>query len=156
MAYIDVVTLDDAKTYLRIDDTLSDDDSQIISMINSASRIVEQRTNVLFYARSKNYLFDGFSVMVYDYPINSIVNPANVTSTQFELYTVYETDKSSDKTLTLNVGYQNPQDVPDDLKNIVLNLVKHWYYESETNANHKGQLPIFVEQAMELNKRFII
>ena len=56
MAYLDVITLADAKSYLRVDDTLTDDDAQISRMIKSALSTIEKRTNVLVYARSKNYL----------------------------------------------------------------------------------------------------
>ena len=156
MAYIDVVTLDDAKTYLRIDDTLTEDDAQITSMINTACRIVERRTNYMLYARSKSYLFQNFTVFVYDYPINSVTLPVDVDREDYEMYSIFEAQSSSDTTLTLNVGYSDPADVPDDLKNIVLNMVKFWYYEAETNESKKSALPLFVEQALDMNKRFII
>ena len=64
MAYIDVLTLAQTKTFLRIDDTLSDDDAQITQMIKSALSTIERRTNVLVYARSKSYLFQDYEVRV--------------------------------------------------------------------------------------------
>ena len=73
MAYINVITLADAKNYLRIDDTLTEDDAQITRMIKAALSYVENYTGHLVYARDKDYrLIDG-KVTVYDYPINSEV-----------------------------------------------------------------------------------
>ena len=81
MAYIDVLTLAQAKTFLRIDDTLSDDDAQVTQMISSALSTIERRTNVLVYARDKSYLVQDYEVKVYDFPINSITSPTTVVET---------------------------------------------------------------------------
>ena len=44
-AYLDVITLERAKNYLRIDADLMEDDAEIESMINGALRYIEKRTN---------------------------------------------------------------------------------------------------------------
>lgn len=82
MAYIDVITLASAKLYLRVDDTLTEDDAQITNMISSALKYVEKYTQVLVFARSKTYrMINGF-VRVYDFPINSVITPlTNVFAT---------------------------------------------------------------------------
>ena len=73
MAYLDVIPLADAKLYLRIDDDMNEDDNQITRMINASLSYIERYTNVMLFARDKEYrLIDGF-VRVYDYPINSVV-----------------------------------------------------------------------------------
>ena len=73
MSYLTVTTLTEAKNYLRIDDSLTEDDSLITTMINAAWQYIETYTNVLVYARDKKYkLIDGCE-RIYDYPINSIV-----------------------------------------------------------------------------------
>ena len=64
MAYTDIITLADAKTYLRIDDTLSDDDAQITRMIKAALSQVEKSTNYIFFPRTKSYVVDNLSVNV--------------------------------------------------------------------------------------------
>ena len=74
MAYIDVITLPDAKVYLRVDDDLTEDDTQIIRMINGALSYIEQYTNIYFFARDKSYNVIDSCVKVYDYPINSEVS----------------------------------------------------------------------------------
>ena len=157
MSYLSVVTLQDAKDFLRVDSDNNDDNNQITQMIKSACSLVERRTNHILYARDKNYLFQDYTAYVYDYPINSIEAPSsNVTEKEFELYNIYDTTNSNDTTLTLNVGYGSPSNVPDELKELVLNIVKFYYYEQEENKGSKGKLPIFLEQSMNMLKRFII
>ena len=82
MAYIDIIPLADAKVYLRIDDTLTEDDAQITRMISAALSYVENYTNHILVSADKTYrMVNGF-VRVYDYPINSVVSPlANVYAT---------------------------------------------------------------------------
>jgi len=82
MAYIDVISLAKAKLYLRVDDTLTEDDAQITSMINVALKYVEDYTNILVYDRDKTYRLINGCLNVYDFPINSVVKPsANVFAT---------------------------------------------------------------------------
>jgi hypothetical protein len=76
MAYIDVITLAQAKLYLRVDDTLTEDDTQITNMINSALRYIEVYSGHLMFDRAKTYrMIDGY-VRIYEYPINSVISPA--------------------------------------------------------------------------------
>ena len=158
MAYLDFITLADAKSYLRVDDTLTDDDAQISRMIKSALSTIEKRTNVLVYARSKNYLFQNYCVRVYDFPINSVTLPlvADMTVEEKSLYTNYEAKKSTDKTLTLNVGHVDPLDVPWELVDCALQYVKYLYYEAETDKANKGMLPLWLQDMINQNKRYII
>tara|TARA_R110000796_G_scaffold121328_3_gene235491 strand:+ start:586 stop:1062 length:477 start_codon:yes stop_codon:yes gene_type:complete len=158
MAYLDVITLAEAKTYLRVDDTLTDDDTQISRMIKSALSTIEKRTNILVYARSKNYLFQDYCVSVYDFPINSVTLPLtdDVTIVEKTLYTNYEAHKSTDKTLTLNVGYTDPLDVPYELIDCALQYVKYLYYEAETDKANKGLLPYWLQDIINQNKRYIL
>ena len=79
MSYLSIISLAEAKNYLRVDDTLTADDDQITNMINSALKYVEDWTNIILYAREKSYIVVGGSKRVYDYPINSVIKPsANV------------------------------------------------------------------------------
>ena len=125
-------------------------------MINASGRYIENRTNVLLFARSKTYLFQDYCVDVYDFPINQLITPTDAEATSYELFTKYETSNTSNTELVLNVGYSNPADVPDDLKQAMLELVKFMYYEAETNEAKKGMLPMWLEEMIDMNKRFII
>jgi hypothetical protein len=156
MAYLDVISLAEAKTYLRVDDTLTDDDTQISRMIKSALSTIEKRTNVLVYARSKNYLFQDYCVRVYDFPINSLTSPTDAEVENKALHTNYEASKTTDVTLVLNVGYTDPLDVPYELIDCALQYVKYLYYEAETDKANKGMLPLWLQDMINQNKRFII
>ena len=153
MAYTDVITLADAKLYLRIDDTLTDDDAQITRMISSALSYVEKWTNVLVYARNKDYLIVDGIIRVYDYPINSVVSPdeADMTITRKTLYTIYEYNTDTD--LTLNVGYANPDDVPQELKDVALEIIDNMYYRNDWK--NMGLSPLSID-ILNKHKRFII
>jgi len=156
MAYIDVLTLAQTKTFLRIDDTLSDDDAQITQMIKSALSTIERRTNVLVYARSKSYLFQDYEVRVYDFPINSLTSPSDAVLVEKELHSNYSTNNTANLKLVLNVGYVNPLDVPSELIDAALQLVKYMYYEAETNTASKGNFPYWIQEMINQHKRFII
>ena len=149
MAYIDVITLERAKNYLRIDTTLTDDDAEITAMINAACSYVEKKTNLIFYPRNKVYK-GSCQVKVYDYPINSIVTTPTPFAYEQPMFTVYP----DVKTVELNVGFTSPFDIPEELIQAVLQMIKVWYYESEKQVN-TTLIPDSVKEAIDLNRRFI-
>lgn len=155
MAYIDVITLTEAKLYLRIDDTLTEDDTQITRMISSALSYVEQWTNVLVFARDKDYLIVDGIIRVYDYPINSVVTPdeADMTITRKTLYNIYEYSSTTATDLTLNVGYTLPADVPQELKDVALEIIDNLYYRND--GKNMGLSPLSID-ILNKHKRFII
>lgn len=154
MAYIDVISLADAKAYLRVD--FSDDDAQITRMIKSALSTIEKMTNVLVYARNKSYLFQNYCTRVYDYPINSVVSTFDYTATEKELYTIYEVSNADNTKIELNVGYSDPADVPSEIIDCALQYIKYMYYEAETDKANRGELPKWLKDIINQNKRFII
>lgn len=149
MAYIDVITLERAKNYLRIDPDLTEDDAEITSMINAALSYVEKRTRVFVYARDKDY-FGSCQVKVFDAPINSIITDPAPWFIKRNLYTIYPDVKE----VTLNVGYTTPEEVPDIFIQSALQMIKVWYYESEKQVNSQ-MIPISVTEALDVEKRFI-
>jgi hypothetical protein len=156
MAYLDVITLATAKNYLGIDDTLSEDDADITRMIKGALRYVEEFTNVLVYARDKDFLFQDKEVRVYDHPINTLNTPVLATSTVKPLYTLYKTSLSTDIYLNLNVGYSDPLDVPEDIIDVALEMIELNYYgEKERGAAKKG-LSQLSKEVLYMNKRFLL
>lgn len=149
MAYIDVISLSRAKNYLRIDSGMIDDDAEITSMINAALRFVEKRTNHLVYERPATYT-GACQVKVYDYPINSIVtNPAPMV-VYYSTYAVFP----DVKTVNLTVGYGNVANVPDELIQAALQMIKIWYYESEKQVN-TILIPESVKEALDVYRRFL-
>ena len=148
-AYLDVITLERAKNYLRIDSDLTDDDAEITSMINAACRYIEKRTNHLLYAREATYT-GVCQVKVYDYPINSITTDPAPFVCHFTMFDVFP----NNKTVDLNVGYETPDLVPDELIQAALQMIKVWYYESEKQVN-STLIPESVKEAIDVYRRFI-
>lgn len=148
MAYLDVLPLARVLNYLRVDQDLEDDDNEITSMIKAACIFVEKRTNHIFYARE--VVYKGHPVKVYDYPINDIVSPADPVVIHYSLCDVYPNETE----VTLNVGYEDPTDVPDELLQACLQMIKVWYYESEKQVN-TTLIPESVMQTIDINRRFL-
>lgn len=148
MAYLDVLSLARVKDYLRVDSDLTDDDNEITSMIKAACLFVEKRTNHIFYARE--VIYKGNPVKVYDYPINDIVSPTDPVVIHYSLCDLYP----NEITVTLNVGYEDPTDVPDELLQACLQMIKVWYYESEKQVN-TTLIPESVMQVIDVNRRFL-
>lgn len=152
MAYLDIIPLADAKIYLRIDDTLTEDDSQITRMIKGALSYIEQYTNVYLFDREKTYNVSDGCVKVYDYPINSEVS----TYTEKEvksLYTNYTTEETS---FTLNVGYDDVDNIPSELIEVAYVLIKNMYYEKENNKSILDSLDSLSMMTLNQYKRFIL
>jgi hypothetical protein len=133
MAFIDVVTLAEAKQYLRVDDGFTADDSLITTLINVGGEYVEKHTNHLLFSREKTYKFYDGEKRVYDYPINSITSPAeaDMEITEYSLYTLYEYSSGD---LVLNVGYDLPSSVPALLKMKMLEIVDAMYNGNDISA----------------------
>ena len=156
MAYLDIITLADAKTYLRIDDTLTDDDAQITRMIKASLSQVERATNYILFARAKSYVVENLSVNVYDYPINSLTTPTTATGLEKAIYTTYTTIVATDLKVTLNVGYVNPLDVPSDLIEVAFEMIDLMYYSPETGKSIKSDLSELSKMVLSNYKRFFI
>ena len=156
MAYLDIITLADAKTYLRIDDTLTEDDAQITRMIKASLSQIERVTNYILFARSKSYIVENLSVNVYDFPINSLTSPTTATSVEKSIYTTYTTIVSTDLKVTLNVGYSNASDVPSDLIEVAYEMIDLMYYSPETGKSIKSDLSELSKMILNNYKRFFI
>ena len=154
MDYLDVITLQDAKDYLRIDDTLTQDDRRISYMIKASLSIIEKRTNIIVFPRDITYSFTEYCLRVYDFPINT-----NTTITEDfgvitrELYSIFHGVNNSDK-LTLNVGYENVDDIPSELIECALVYVDYLYNGNETSNSAK--IPDYINEMIDNLKRFIM
>lgn len=150
MAYIDVVTLAEAKQFLRVDDGFTADDTLITMIINVAGEYVERHTNHMLYSRNKDYkLFDG-EKRVYDYPITAVVTPASSTDyevTEYETYNYY----TASEDLTLTVGYALASDVPAGLKLAMLQLIDNMYHGNNEPENEEQ-----IWKDISKYKRFIV
>ena len=157
MSYITVITLAQAKEYLRVDDDLTEDDASITIMINTALKYIEDYTNVFVYARSISYRFIDGCKTVYSYPINSVTSPteADITIENYTKYTTYA--YGSDNTiLTLNIGHLLPASVPDDLRSVALEIIDLLYYEHESGKSFPKDVSSLSNAILNQSKRFII
>ena len=156
MAYTDIISVADAKNYLRIDDTLSNDDQLIAVIIDTAFQYIEKYTNVICVARDKTYTYeDNHMVRVYDAPINTETLPDHTEEYFYELYSIFEVSNSDIKDITLNVGYELATDVPSDIIMVAYELIDILYYGKETGKSMEDLSPLS-RQTLDLNKRFLL
>lgn len=149
MSYLTVISLEDAKTYLGVDDTARD--GEISRIIKSALSYLEKRTNVVFFTKDKVYYYDTTDcVYVYDYPINSTTNTtADVTVKQS--YSIYQETDSDIDSITINVGYATPGDIDPDLIECGYALIECLF-----EGGKLSEIPETIEFMISANKRFII
>jgi hypothetical protein len=150
--YTDVISLEQAKLYLKIDDGQTVTDDEITGMINSALSFIEKRTNHIFKTRDKVYFKDCAlvqQVKVYDYPIDN-------TETEFEIIyrPLYAIVPTVNNTVTLTTGYTSVEDIPSELIDSALQLINFWFYNSETK-NAMNSVPDFVLSNIDVNRRFL-
>ena len=156
MAYTDIISVADAKNYLRIDDTLSNDDQLIAVIINTAFQYIEKYTNVICVATDKTYVYDDNNmVRVYDAPINTETLPDHTEEYFYELYSIFEVSNSDIKDITLNVGYELATDVPSDIIMVAYELIDILYYGKETGKSMEDLSPLS-RQTLDINKRFLL
>lgn len=144
--YTDVISLNQAKLYLKVDAGQTETDAEITQMINSSLAIIEKRTNHIFKTRNKEYFGDA-TAMVYDFPIQNA--PANT-----EIRPLYSIVPTLNGFVSLNIGYSNLEDIPNELIDCALAIINFWFYNSETKGADNS-IPKFVEMAIDQNRRFI-
>lgn len=170
MSYLDVLPLATMKTYLKIDDTQTETDPEITSMIKSALSYIEKRTNnILSQQATKEYIVKNRCVRVYDYPINSVVKgvdddgddvtltyKTNYDKDEKPLYTNYYNIDGDAVKLVLDVGYSDEADVPTDFIDLAKVIVGAMFNEPDSNLNFKEMLPGWAVEILNTNKRFLI
>lgn len=148
MTHTDVISLVDAKTYLGLDDTSRD--VEVNRMIKSAISWVEKRTNHILVSKNRDYAFENCKVNVYDYPIGTL--PSGVTEEQKSTYSIFTSDSSDTTLMTLPLGYDAIEDVPEDLIEVCYMMLKFFFYEQEGS----GKIPESVNETVNNHRRFTI
>lgn len=150
MAYLDVITLVQAKNHLRVDIGFTEDDEAIERMIVSALQLIELNTNHIMFKQDKTYYrtVDAKRIVMFDYPINDY--DTSVTALHYSLRHEYASDS-----VTLDVGYKTPADVPSPLIDSALMIIDNMYYEHEREAS-AGQIPEAAKRIMFNYKRCIV
>ena len=150
--YLDVISLDQAKLYLKVDEGQTETNAEITQMINSSLSIIEKRTNHIFKTRDKVYYKDCAlvqQVKVYDYPIDNTVTLLDITYRPN-----YASVPTIDDVVTLTIGYSDVEDIPTELIDCALGIINFWFYNSETKGADNS-VPDFINTALDLNRRFI-
>ena len=148
MSYLSVIPLADAKDYLGIDGTAYD--TKLTRFINAAFIHLETVTNVHAIDKDKVYYYDNGCVNVYDYPINSTTNTTHEVEVK-TLHSVYTESDSDIETITLNIGYTDPAQVPADYIECAYSLIE-WLFE----GNELSALPDVIKLMIGALKRFTI
>lgn len=157
MAYTDIISLSEAKNYLRVDDTLTEDDNSIIRMINAALRYVENYTDILVFNRDVTYLVKEGVLQLYQYPINTDLDTlTDYTYQRKSKYTNICSDNTDTVDLTLNMGYTDPTDVPQELLEVAYEMIDLYYYGEKDGKPIAKKLSSLSIDALNSNKRFWI
>ena len=148
-AYTDVISLERAKLYLKIDSLQTETDDEITSMINSSLSFIEKRTGHIFKTKTKTFYSCALvnSVIVYEYPIIDAPTGTQVRQLNSIVPTV-------NRSVVLTLGYSDVDDITNELIDAALQLLKVWFYESETQQN-TSLIPLSVMQAIDVNRRFV-
>lgn len=154
-AYTEVISLDQAKNYLRIDSGMNEDDAFITQCINAAFAWIEKHTNHIIKGGVKTYYKDnanGCNVFtIYDYPIESIENTTYSASIR-QLRTVVSTQ---DETVTATMGYNDPSEVPAPIIQAAYEIIQSWYYNSD-KPMQTTLVPESVKFALMPYRRFLV
>ena len=149
--YTDVISLEQAKLYLKIDDGQDITDDEITGMINSALSFIEKRTNHIFKTREKVYFKDCAlvqQVKVYDYPID------NIDELDIQYRPLYAIVPTVNNMVTLTTAYSSIDDIPSELIDCALQLINFWFYNSETK-NAMNSVPDFILSNIYINITFL-
>ena len=159
MAYTDILSLAQAKIYLRVDDSNTADDADITAMLNAAFEYIEDYTGHIMESGNRTYVLVDAKARVYDTPITALVSPATAVATAKSLYTAYQNTDPTETVLTLTVGYASAADIPKPLLIAVREIIAAWYYDQDANDTQdspKGLLSQKTISILNRYKRFII
>lgn len=151
MAYTDVITVEQVKDYLGVDGTALD--NKISNFIKASFLYLEKVTNIHAVDKDETYYYDNGCVIVYDAPINTLDTDLDdsVSREQRKLYSTYTSNDTETDTLTLNIGYADPAQVPEDYRQCAFALIE-WLFE----GNELNDLPEVIKLMVGALKRYVI
>jgi len=160
MTPLDIISLSDAKNYIKVD--FGDDDALITSLISAAIAMVEQATNYRLYQRDELVYTSRVFYEAYQYPLNgySVINhdsaDTNIYTVKYKWmslrtelfwgngywYTDYNNQFfapdvynlsgcTQNYVLTLDVGYTTVGDIPNDLITAAKEIIASAYENRE-------------------------
>lgn len=152
MNALNVVTLEQAKLFLRLDPDYTYDDTLIESLIKSCVQEVELKTQQILYQRVITTKNSVNRLYIYGYPLLSIESVVNTDAEEltYELdetdnYTLVITDATGIKTVTFVAGYgwdyEGGTEVPDAIQTALKEMITYLY---ENRDNPKTEYPAIV------------
>lgn len=150
MDQLNVVSLNQAKMWLRLDLDYDYEDALITSLIKSAVNQVEQYTLQVLWQRQMTEITDrNGSLKIYNYPVIAVedVVDKDFNQVDFEIeesqwFTNVITNKPGFNTVTYIAGYdwtyEGGSNTPDDLELAVKELITYYY---ENRDNPKEDMP---------------
>jgi hypothetical protein len=165
MDQLNVVSLAQAKLWLRLDEDYEYEDGLITALIKSAVNQVEQYTLQVLYQRTLTEITDRKgSLRIYNYPVISVEDVVDrdnvaldfITETS-QWYTEVLIDQPGFNTVTYVAGYDwdynGGSDVPDDIKTAIKELITFLY---ENRDNPKEEMPKVVTYLLAPYKRITL
>lgn len=178
MDALDVLSLEDAKAYLKVD--FDDDDDLIESLIKAAVSLVEKTTEYRLYKRNEVIQTSKIGYTAFQFPLNGASVEAMDSQGTYTIQTRYETLRTllfwgngywytsyedqffnpntyglsgcvTNYTLTLDVGYADTADVPTDLLTAIKQIITFTY---ENRNESKLELPSNISMLMAPYRRF--
>jgi len=145
MDQLNVVTLNQAKLWLRVDEDDDSNDSVITSLIKAAVNQVEKYTLQILWQRVITARTNaGGCYEIYEYPLISIESVGNDEWIEWETewFTEVKADETGLQTVTFVAGYGWTYDmgteVPDDIITAIKEMLSYWY---ENRENGKQGMP---------------
>lgn len=149
MTYNEILPLATVKNYLRLDSSFTTDDQDIERMVRSAFGFIEKQTGYVLQLRENvtyKRAYCGF-IDIYDYPV---IYSGNLTRLDYAGKVRFDADE-----VTVNLGYDDINDIPSALIDCALQMIKVWYFEAEKQEN-TTLIPENVKQILMTYKRAII
>ena len=152
MNALNVVTLEQAKLFLRLDPDYTYDDTLIESLIKSSVQEVELKTQQILYQRVITTKNAVNRLYIYEYPLLSIETVTNTDAEELtyetdetDNYTLVITDATGIKTITFVAGYgwdyEGGSEVPDAIQTALKEMITYLY---ENRDNPKTEYPAIV------------
>lgn len=145
MDQLNVVTLNQAKLWLRVDEDDDSNDTVITSLIKAAVNQVEKYTLQILWQRAITARTNRYGCYrIFEYPLLSIesVGDDEWKDWETEWYTDIKADNDGLQTVTFVAGYgwsvYGGSEVPDDIITAIREMLAYWY---ENRENAKQGMP---------------
>jgi uncharacterized phiE125 gp8 family phage protein len=165
MDQLNVVSLAQAKMWLRLDEDYEYEDGLITALIKSAVNQVELYTLQVLWQRTLTEITDKTgNIKIYNYPVISIedVVDKDLVAVDFEIedtqwYTDVITDRPGFNKVTYVAGYDwnydGGSDVPDDIETAIKEMITYLY---ENRDNPKEEMPKVVTYLLAPYRRITL